>query len=124
NGVVVVGATNQNFDFNFLEYGLYVVDVTDNGCTSTSLPFEYLITDVENFNNELKLYPNPVEKILTTEYNPPYIITIINTNGSIVNKTNSNTREAAIDLNSLASGIYFVQLKNEKGIHYKRITKK
>ncbi len=123
NGDEVTGATSHSFEYNILEYGLYLVEVTDNGCTSTSAPFEYLITDAEHFNSELKLYPNPVEKILFTEYQPPYTITIINASGMIVGEMNSNTRGTSIDLSCFASGIYFIQLKNEKGISYHRIAK-
>ncbi|MEO7991465.1 MAG: FG-GAP-like repeat-containing protein [Chryseolinea sp.] len=60
NGSAVTGAISQSFEFNLLEYGLYKVDVRDNGCTSTSPPFEYLITGIENFKSELKVYPNPI----------------------------------------------------------------
>jgi hypothetical protein len=123
NGVPVDGATNQSFEFNILEYGKYQVDVTDNGCTSTSVEFEYLITDVENWNNGIKIYPNPVEKILTAEYLPPYTISIINMSGVIVGKMSSSTHNASIDLSSFATGIYILQLKNEKSISYHRITK-
>ncbi len=124
NGDEVDGATSQSFEFNILEYGVYLVEVTDNGCTSISPPFEYLITGVENFSDGIKLYPNPVEKILFTEYHPPYTITILNKSGMIVGKLNSDTREVSIDFSTLANGIYILQLKNEKGIRYQRVTKK
>ncbi len=124
NDDAVAGATDQSFELNVLEYGRYKVDVTDNGCTSTSVEFEYLITGVENFSDGVKLYPNPVEKILITELHPPYIISIINTSGMIVGEKNSNTRNASIDFSLLSSGLYILQLKNEKGVSYHRITKK
>ena len=124
NDDAVVGETDQSFEFNMLEYGKYKVEVTDNGCTSTSTEFEYLITGLEHLGDGIKLYPNPVDKILTTEYHPPYTITIINTAGMIVGQVSSNVRDATIDLSSFASGIYFLQFKNEKAIRHQRITKK
>ncbi len=124
NDVLIADATEQSFEFNVLEYGVYKVDVTDSGCTSTSTEYEYLITGLEHLSDGVKLYPNPVDKILTTEYNPPYSITIINTSGMIVGKVNSNVRYVSIDLSSFASGLYILQIKNENGIRYKRVTKK
>ncbi|MEO7991470.1 MAG: T9SS type A sorting domain-containing protein, partial [Chryseolinea sp.] len=124
NGDVVDGATSQSFEFTVFENGKYKVDVTDNGCTSTSAEFEYLITGLEHLGDGIKLYPNPVEKNLTTEFHPPYTITIINISGMIVGKVNTSTRNASIDFSSFAEGIYILQLKNEKGVSYHRITKK
>lgn len=47
NGDAVVSGTSQTFAFSLLEYGIYAVDVTDNGCTTTSDDFVYLITSGE-----------------------------------------------------------------------------
>ncbi len=60
NSDLVNGATSQTFEYNVLEYGTYVVDVTDNGCTSTSDEFIYLVTDAEKTVDGLRVYPNPV----------------------------------------------------------------
>ncbi len=124
NGNAVSGATNQSYDYNVLEYGVYSVEVTKNGCTSTSTDFVYLITGVEHANSGLKLFPNPVEEILAIEFQPPYSITIINTNGRTVSKQNSNTRASSIDVRTWANGVYVLQLSNEKGTTYHRIVKK
>ncbi|HOX81518.1 MAG TPA: FG-GAP-like repeat-containing protein [Chryseolinea sp.] len=124
NGVVVVGATNQNFDFNFLEYGLYVVDVTDNGCTSTSLPFEYLITGFEKNTEGLKVYPNPVEENLFVEFKPPYTIQVMGVTGNVIQNLNAQSTPSSIDFSSMAKGIYFLKIKNENQTQYLRIIKK
>ncbi len=124
NGDVVVGATNQNFDFNFLEYGLYVVDVTDNGCTSTSLPFEYLITGFEKNIEGLKVYPNPVEENLFVEFKPPYTIQVIGVTGNVIQNFNALSIPSSLDFSSMAKGIYFLKIKNENQTQYLRIIKK
>ncbi|HPH46154.1 MAG TPA: FG-GAP-like repeat-containing protein [Chryseolinea sp.] len=124
NGDVVVGATNQNFDFNFLEYGLYVVDVTDNGCTSTSLPFEYLITGFEKNTEGLKVYPNPVEENLFVEFKPPYTIQVMGVTGNVIQNLNAQSTPSSIDFSSMAKGIYFLKIKNENQTQYLRIIKK
>ncbi len=123
NGNTILGATNQYFVFNFLEYGLYKVDVTENGCKSTSSEFEYLITDVENLNTALKLFPNPIDENLFVEFNPPYTLSVMDVTGKAVYKTNVDNKSATIDLTTLATGIYFLQIQNEKRIHLIRIFK-
>ncbi|MEO7991468.1 MAG: FG-GAP-like repeat-containing protein [Chryseolinea sp.] len=124
NGDAVANATGQSFEYNIFENGVYQVDVTDNGCTSTSTPFEYLITNIENFSDELKIYPNPVKENIFIESKPPYTLYIISTTGSVVRKINSNTRETSLDLSELANGLYILRLENNKTIRYQRIVKK
>ncbi|MEO7990963.1 MAG: FG-GAP-like repeat-containing protein, partial [Chryseolinea sp.] len=123
NGDEVSGATNQSYELNILEYGMYVVDVTDNGCTSTSLPFEYLITGLENFGSELKVYPNPIDKDLLVEFEPPYNLIVVDITGKIVHQVNVKTKSIRIDLSALSKGMYLLRIQNDDATHYFRIAK-
>jgi hypothetical protein len=124
NGVAVNGATNQSFEFNLLEYGKYLVDVTDNGCTSTSLVFEYLITGLERLNDGIQLYPNPVEENLFVEFKPPYQIQVISASGNMVRSFNAESVSSSFDFSSLSTGIYLLKVSNENQTQYLRIIKK
>lgn len=124
NGSIVPGATNQNFDFNSLEYGLYVVEVTKNGCTTTSLPYEYLITGLEQTREDLKVYPNPVEENLFLEFKLPYTIQVIGVTGNVIQNLNAQSVHSSLDFSSIAKGIYFLKIKSEDHTQYFRIIKK
>ncbi len=124
NGNEVVGGTEQSFEFNELEYGSYVVDVTDNGCKSTSAEFTYLITGLEKNTNGLKVYPNPVEENLFIEFKAPYTIQVIGVNGNLIQNLNAQSIPSSLDFSSMAKGIYFLKIKNENQTQYLRIIKK
>ncbi len=123
NDNAVSGATNQSFEFNLLEYGIYKVEVTDNGCTSTSSEFEYLITAIENFGSELKVYPNPSDENLSVEFNPPYSLSIVDLTGKIVHQVDVKTKSTHIDLSALSKGIYLLQIQKDQTKHNLRISK-
>jgi hypothetical protein len=123
NGNPVSGATSQSFEYNALEYGVYVVDVTENGCTSTSSDFVYLITGFENPQNGLKIYPNPIDKNLDIELPPPYTLTIFNATGKLLKQVASTKTKTSIDFSEIARGVYILQIKSEKGTFYQRVTK-
>ncbi len=124
NGDAVDGATSQSFEFTVLEYGKYKVDVTDNGCTSTSAEFEYLITGLEHLRNGIKLYPNPVEENLFVEFKPPYQIQVMGVSGTTVRSFSIDSASTSLDFSLFSKGIYFLKIKNENQTHYLRIIKK
>ncbi len=124
NGEAVDGATNQFFEFNVLEYGVYVVDVIDNGCKSTSDEFTYLITGLEQSREGLKVYPNPVEENLFIEFKVPYTIQVIGVTGNVIQNLNAQSIPTSLDFSSMAKGIYFLKIKNENQTQYLRIIKK
>ncbi len=123
NGNTVNGATDQSFEYNVLEYGVYAVAVTSNGCTTTSSDFVYLITGFENHQQGLKIYPNPVDDNLTVAFPPPYSITIFNTTGKLLKQVECKVNSTLIDFNTLATGLYILQIKSDKGTFYQRVTK-
>lgn len=124
NGEEVDGATNQKFEFNALEYGVYTVDVTDNGCTSTSDKFTYLITGFEKNTEGLKVYPNPVDEDLHIEFNPPYQIQVIGVSGKVVYDYNAESMSSSFDLRSLAKGVYVLKITTKTQTQFLRIIKK
>ena len=88
--------------------------------------------DCENLStnenlNQLKIYPNPVENILTIEYLAFKIdkINLIDVNGKTVFTKSLNSNPIQLDLKSYPKGIYFLQLvSGEKIIQTEKIIKK
>jgi hypothetical protein len=59
--------TSRTLEINLTEYGIYRVDVTINGCATSSAEYTYLITDTENNKSDVQVYPNPVQKEIYIE---------------------------------------------------------
>ncbi|HEY3406466.1 MAG TPA: T9SS type A sorting domain-containing protein, partial [Ohtaekwangia sp.] len=124
NGEEITGATNQTLNFNPLEYGLFTVAVTDNGCTTLSDEFTYLITGFEKNVEGLKFYPNPVEENLILEFKPPYTIQVIGIPGNVVHESYSESVSSTLDLTSLSAGLYFLKITNKTRTRFIQIIKK
>ena len=69
---------------------------------------------------EATVFPNPIEDAFTLniDFSGSYELKISDVFGKIHHKENINLEKGANHLNpfNLASGIYFLQLKNEQGI--------
>jgi len=88
------------------------------------------IDDISTHNFEIKLFPNPVQDILyfdVTNKNETYKVFISDVSGKqLIQKTiNSLDQAPNIQINTLASGIYFINFKFENGLNIsKKIIKK
>lgn len=68
NNAIATSATSATYEINPLEYGIYAVETTVNGCTARSADFIYLITEKENpLRSEFKVFPNPVREELSIQ---------------------------------------------------------
>ncbi|MEP7264881.1 MAG: T9SS type A sorting domain-containing protein, partial [Bacteroidota bacterium] len=71
----------------------------------------------ENFNSEISIYPNPVDKLLTIRFlvndEANYAATILDLAGKKVSDSYINNFQQTIDVSKLQNGIYFVQMKSK-----------
>lgn len=83
-------------------------------------------TGINEEENTLSLYPNPVENELTISRSATnnMIIEIYNTNGAIVNSFNMSENIKVISVNEYPSGVYFVKMTNNNEVIVKRFVKK
>ena len=105
----VVNHINYSASYYFVD-DVSLVDCTDAGVQELS--------DV----NEINIYPNPTTSLFTIHSEGMKIkeIKITNTLGQQI-KTIHNTE--TIDISNLPNGIYFAEIKTEKGITCKKIIK-
>ena len=119
----ISGETNQSF--SPLNDGNYAVEITNGACTEMSLCINFSILSTEEFQpNEIKVYPNPVDSVVKIDnFTESKIdITINNISGKVVKKVNSQKAHIEIELDSTASGVYFVNIKSKtKASTYKII---
>ncbi|MBP6732573.1 MAG: T9SS type A sorting domain-containing protein, partial [Chitinophagales bacterium] len=108
--------------FTAVQTGSYTLQVTVNGCSSTSAPQQIVINGIEAVNSEFELtvYPNPVNDVVKIKCNTTSItamgITIQSLDGRIMLPTeltelHSGANMLQRDLSSLAGGIYLMHLK-------------
>ena len=111
-----------------LAQGKYCVTVTDaNACQRTEC-FEVTNGKVGTTENTLgkaiRVFPNPVENILTIETNGNLYLTkieLFDDKGSKINAFSSETRQ--IDMNTLPSAVYFIKFYTKDGFTVKEIIK-
>ncbi len=123
NGVDIEGATGSLFLPR--ENGEYSVYTVGKGCSKTSAPFSFRITDVERGGEPVKLYPNPASDHvnitgLTPSSQIDYDITSLNgmsVQSDVLQVDDSG--EAEIKFGSLAQGFYIIRLKGSKQYDFK-----
>jgi len=125
NSNAISGATSQSLEFNVLEYGVYQVDVTENGCTTASDEFTYFITGSEQDVNVWKIYPNPftTQLIIESSVNSHTTLELTDALGKSVKKE-AHWNGLPLDLNGLQPGIYIINLSTAKQKIQVRVTKK
>jgi hypothetical protein len=105
---------NYNNNIDLSSYYYWVEIGNGNGCLTKSYFNNPTFTaNVDNNSLEdLNVYPNPTESIITIKTNfVSSIYQIQSLNGSIV-KTGSGEGEFSININDLPSGVYFLNLDN------------
>ena len=114
NNTPISGETNQSF--TPLTSGNYAVEVTNGSCTEMSMCISFSVLSSEEFlHNEIKVYPNPVDSVVKIDnFTESKIdITINNISGKVVKKVNSRKAYIEIEFDSIASGVYFVNIKSK-----------
>jgi hypothetical protein len=81
-----------------------------------------------NFNNEIFLYPNPAGEQINIRFNESLnskiTLSVVNLLGeTVIQNHYSNLSEATIDISQLKSGMYILQIRNEKGMLSKKFVK-
>lgn len=74
-------------------------------------------------DNASNIFPNPATKYFIIETTQDSFIEILNMQGQIIKIIRANETHTTIDISGFAKGMYFVEVKNEKGIAVKRFVK-
>ncbi|WP_353779314.1 HYR domain-containing protein [Winogradskyella sp. 3972H.M.0a.05] len=125
-----VAGTNLPDGDHIIEY-----EVTDDAGNTATCSFELKVEDmtlsIENnqlVDNDISLYPNPVEDSFTLK-NLGNIeltsITIVDVKGSIIQQLDLRTMtiEKIINISNYQSGVYFARIESRNGFIVKRIIK-
>lgn len=113
--------------------GDYTCDITDeNTCTKTTETFTVgnmtAVNDLEALT-QLELFPNPAHNALnvaaTFDNTTSFRINIVSLDGQLKFSQNYNTAElaTALDISTLAGGLYLLQIANEDGVSTRKFIK-
>jgi hypothetical protein len=123
NGSLITGATHSQIIAG--NAGQYTVQITDsNGCSAVSnavtLGMEEVVPDGAD------IFPNPCNNIfrITMHYNwKSCPVTIYNSARQVVLETELKGLEGDIDVQTLASGVYYVRIETYEGAIIKKLVK-
>jgi PKD repeat protein len=115
----------------YLTDGTYVISlITSNSCGTDTATYVLSVvgTEEELLSNSVKLFPVPTSGILNAEiigaFSSRISIKLITPDGRLIdekNFTETSASTATFDLTELSSGIYFMQISNEKTVVNKKI---
>ena len=126
NDLLNVGLDKNNEANNYMFYNVGA------GWNMSSYPGSWMIrpilsmneitSSVINMNAEFKVFPNPATSELFIETSTQNnIISIYSLQGILVRKVFVNSNMKRININDLSSGVYFVELLNDKDKKYQKI---
>jgi uncharacterized repeat protein (TIGR03803 family) len=126
NGNAINGATNQTLSVS--SAGVYKVQASPDGCNSDfSENFPVVITGIDNASVEkISIYPNPVEDKLTIAipYNGGSKVSIIRADGTAILTLQTMSSILEVDASSYASGLYLLNIQNNRSQYIGKFIKK
>jgi len=120
----IQGATNRIYTPT--TNGQYAVTVTVNGCSEKSECITFSTLSTETFTqDELKLYPNPVNDILTiqTTIDSHIDYKVYDINGKVITAGTVNDDTTIVNIKDIASGVYFIKMNSTSKSGTYRIVK-
>jgi hypothetical protein len=123
---LISGATNQ--DYTITAIGEYTVKVTQKGCVSApSNMIKDVVTSIPSFeyNEKIKVYPNPVSDNLTIEFkgNTDEIIYEIYTSSGQLVKTGVLLESTVVHTSAFSSGVYTIKFNTGKTFEFRKVIK-
>ncbi len=126
NNAPIAQATNQTFIPTV--NGNYAVEVTVDGCSSTSACTNYNLIGINEFADlAIQLYPNPTSSVVTVSFGievPVEQLTVTDVTGRLVhNQSQFTATSLEIDLSREGKGVYFLNVEVNGRVQTLKITK-
>ena len=127
NGQLIPGATNQHYPPT--QSGSYTVQLSDgSGCVSTSAPFDFILSSLEELLEEkIQLLPNPVGDLLILRKLPTALshIDIIDAVGRLRDRIEvRGATELQFEVAALSRGLYYCRFWKDGDFSYLRFVKR
>jgi hypothetical protein len=116
----IAGATTVSYTAT--SNGNYAVEVTDGGCTQTSICTSINNVGLIELDTYLmKVYPNPAANEVFIEMTEPGTMELRDANGKIVLSGTMNSGKNQINLETLSTGIYSIHMLTKTSMEISRI---
>lgn len=117
NGEAMEGQTGR--ELLAPEEGWYQVEVSKGACQKISDTLDYVVTGIEKPNRLQRLYPNPTRERVIVEMEQSIdfeSVQVITTVGQIIQvpTVRLSAESAEVDLSSLPTGLYLIQVNRER----------
>lgn len=125
NGNPISGESGQSLLVTLA--GLYRVSYTENGCKSTSEPFNAIVASADNpWLSEIKIYPNPARERINLELPHELVekgatIEIVSSDGKLIRREQANSPKFSLETDKLVSGVYLLRVRSGKFLLVKRL---
>lgn len=109
SGILIPLSNALDQSYEPAQSGYYAVIVSSQGCSDTSSCHYFDVTYLNNFDNQILIYPNPAENFVNIRLNEPQVIEIFSIEGNCVLKTEQEVSLINISLHSLNKGFYLIK---------------
>ena len=109
----IAGETNQSFTPSV--NGNYAVEITKDGCTSTSSCTAVTTVNINEYtSNNINIYPNPSKGVFTiTTEKLGKNFTLTDNVGKVVTNGVLNSTQSAIDISNYSNGLYILNIDGQ-----------
>lgn len=106
--------------------GSYAVEITKNGCVDTSSCVSFSLGVSSYQDIQATIYPNPANNYINIQTNNNIEeINVLDISGQLLYVNNNYSGlNAAINIESMRSGVYILVIKTKKGNTFQRLVKK
>ncbi len=95
-----------------------------NGGGVWALPLSELgIKEINNYESNITVYPNPAINYISIECPQKASIEILNLHGQLIESLIANSNKTSVDISAFPSGIYFVEAKTGKWVSINKFAK-
>ena len=127
NGNIISGATSANYTPTSI--GNYQIQVTSNGCTNISNPYNLVVTGIDPNNLPsnfiAQIIPNPAADKVVVHFTETPESTIqlqlINNVGTILKTIKTKNTSTIIDINKMPAGSYYIKIIGGKYNQIKKL---
>lgn len=119
NSVIAGASTNTHTP---TANGDYLCEATGNSCQGSSSSFSFTTLSVREPSSNISIYPNPASSSITIQTNEQTeSISVYSADGRLVLNQDGSSKQ--IDISTLPSGLYTIQVRQQQGTGYAKFIK-
>ena len=102
-------------------YTYRIIAFYQNGCESDPEDIDIFVTSVSETASQVTIYPNPTSGLVTIKAEGMRQLTVVNTMGQVLVRSEISLDEISLDLGTFGNGMYMVTITTDQGSIVKKI---